>query len=106
MTHPRLPKDADFSAIPVLGIGKVHKFAISTSAAAKNTDAFPQSKETIVTVLADDDCYIKFGDNTVEATTDDHLVKGGIPFDVNTKGNEYISVLATVAGDVRITERT
>lgn len=95
-----LPKDADNNTIPALRFKSdaAHTISISGSA-ARNSTAFDDDTK-VISLYASVDVYLKFGDNTVTATTSDHYFPGGVYYDVAITGgagkgahNEYVSVL-------------
>ena len=65
----------------------------------------------MVSIYATQNVYVKFGDNTVEATSADHFYPAGIYYDVAIGGDmqehwTHISVLrATTDGVVYISEK-
>ena len=95
-----LPKDADNNAIPALRLrdGGAHNISI-TGAAARNITAFDEGTK-VVSIYSTVAVYLKFGDNTVNATTADHYFPAGTYYDIAISGgsgkgahNAYVSVL-------------
>lgn len=81
-----LPKDADDNIIPALRLksGGAHMMAVS-AASARNTSAFAADTK-IVSLYATGSVYVKFGDNTVTATTSDHYFPAGVYYDIAISG--------------------
>ena len=95
-----LPKDADNNAIPALRLRNNGAHTVSAGvAAARNVTAF--SNETkVVSLYSTGAVFLKFGDDTVTATTADHYFPSGVYYDIAITGgsgkgphNAYLSVL-------------
>jgi len=101
-----LPKDANGETIPAVALidGAAHSIS-SSAAAARNSTAFA-SDTKIVSVYADQDVYLKFGDDTVTATTSDHFFPGSVYYDFALRGKTHLSVLrVTDDGTVYVSEK-
>lgn len=108
-----LPKDADNNIIPALRLrdGSAHTITIGATA-SRNSVAFDENTK-VISLYATVPVYIKFGDNTVNATTADHYFPAGIYYDVAITGgsgkgahNAYVSVLRlTEDGTIYISEK-
>ncbi|MEM6811283.1 MAG: hypothetical protein AAF549_02330 [Pseudomonadota bacterium] len=108
-----LPKDADNNTIPALRLkdGGAHEIALGASA-NRNSTAFDENTK-VVSVYATAPAYIKFGDNTVDATSADHYFPAGVYYDIAISGGtskgahyEYLSVLqVSESGSVFISEK-
>ena len=108
-----LPKDADNNVIPALRLkdNAAHNIA-ATSVAARNINPFDVETK-VISLYATAPVYIKFGDNTVSATNNDHYFPAGLYYDValsggSGKGSEhnYLSVLqVSETGTVYISEK-
>jgi len=108
-----LPKDADNNVIPALRLkdGGAHNISIG-SVAARNASAFEEQTK-VIGIYATVGMYVKFGDNTVSATTSDHYFPAGLYYNIaissgSGKGahHEYMSVLqASESGIVYISEK-
>lgn len=82
--------------------GGVHK--ITTSAAtARNVTAF--KKETkVAMIMATENCYIAFGDETVEATANSHFFPAGVYFGVGIKDKHIAALQVSSGGTLYISE--
>ncbi|HEY8963782.1 MAG TPA: hypothetical protein VIN59_04885 [Alphaproteobacteria bacterium] len=93
-----LPLDDDQNPIPALKLraSGAHHFNV-TGTAARNSTGFNVDTR-IVSVYATGPVYLKFGDNTVTATTSDHYFPSGLYYDFAIGGDKttqsgYISAL-------------
>ena len=94
--------DPNAQAVPVMQPLIAHKIT-SGSTAAKNSTAI--SKGAVVRIVSTEDIYFKFGDDTVEATTDDFFLLASTINDFAIGDNQYISVLQSEeAGTVHVIE--
>lgn len=106
-----LPQDSNDYPIPALRLkqGAAHAIAASTTS-ARNTTAFGSDTQ-IISLYATVPVFIKFGDNSVIATTNDHFFPSGLYYDIaiggeNTAHYAYISVLRLdTNGTVYISEK-
>lgn len=95
-----LPKDADNNPIPALRLksGGAHQIA-ATASTARNTTGFDMETR-VIGVYADGPVYVALGDNTVEATDEDHYLPEGFYYDLAISGGAkgpqatYLAVLA------------
>ena len=81
-----LPKDADNNAIPALRLknGGAHTLTV-TASSVRNATAFDGDTK-VVSVYATGAVYLKFGDETVTATTADHYFPAGVYYDIAIGG--------------------
>lgn len=108
-----LPKDADNNAIPALRLrdGGAHNLTI-TGASARNSTAFDEGTK-VISIYSTVAVYLKFGDNTVNATTADHYFPANTYYDIAISGgsgkgahNAYVSALrVSEDGAVYISEK-
>lgn len=98
-----LPRDSDNTPIPALRLNPngAHALSPTTTTPARNTTAF-DADTRVISVYATNDIYIKFGDNAVDATINDHFFPKGLYYDFAIGGDktvqtQYISVLAVNA---------
>lgn len=95
-----LPKDADNNIIPALRLRDSGSHTIALGAtAARNSIAFDEDTK-VISLYATVPVFIRFGDNTVDATTADHYFPAGVYYDVAITGgsgkgahNAYVSAL-------------
>lgn len=83
MSKPKMPLDAWENPIPVLGFkseGGAHPVA-ATSSSTRNTTPF-DSNTKVISIYATVPVYLRFGDNTVTATTSDHHFPEGLYYEV------------------------
>ncbi len=107
-----LPEDANGNPIPALSLktGGAHQVAIDNVTSTRNAAAF-DSKTDVISVYSSENCYIKFGDNSVTATTGDHFLPAGLYLDLAIGPNEnaqnaYLAILsAEASGTVYISEK-
>ena len=98
-----LPLDERNNAIPALRMkgDKAHSINF-TSSSASNSTAFDAATH-VVSLYATEDIYLKFGDETVTATTSDHFFPAGIYYDVSIgdEANGHATHIAAlrVSGD-------
>lgn len=97
-----LPTDADNNVIPALRLadGRAHNIS-ATAIATRNNVPF-SDETTIISLYATVPVYIKFGDATVTATTNDHYFPANFYYDIaitagsgKTAHDAYLSVLKT-----------
>lgn len=98
----RLPQDDDDRPIPAMRLKAGGAHAVDISAvSARNATAF-DGKTRVVSLYATAACFLAFGDDTVEATTDDHYFPPGIYYDVALAGGSedpaYTHVAAITEG--------
>jgi hypothetical protein len=108
-----LPKDADNNIIPAMRLldGGAHSLSVG-AASTRNSVAF-DNETKIISLYATADMFVKFGDNTVNATTSDHFFPAGIYYDVAIAGgsgkgphNAYIAAIrAAEDGTLYISEK-
>ena len=98
-----LPKDIDNAPIPAVRLKNdgAHSIAV-TDTAARNAAAFDAATR-LVSLYATGPVYIKFGDESVTATTSDHYFPEGVYYDFAIGGGKvtqatHVSVLR-VDGD-------
>ena len=106
-----LPQDMDNNPIQALRLkdGGAHTITVSATS-ARNATAFAASTG-VVSLYADTDVYVAFGDNTVAATTGDHFFPAGLYYDVSI-GSErsghdtHVAVIRSSAdGNLYISEK-
>ena len=83
-----LPVDDDNYPIPAMRpkVGAAHKITV-TSTAARNSSTF-NADTRVVSVYATGPVFLKFGDNTVTATTSDHYFPSGVYYDFAIGGGK------------------
>ena len=94
------PLDIHANPVPALLPAKSHSLNVSGTA-SRTTDAFTAS---VVMVYSDVDCFLAFGDNTVDADTNSHFHAGGLTFVYALGDAEHISAVSTETGKVYISE--
>ena len=106
-----LPMDADNNPIPAVRLKGNDAHAITTSATSvRNSTAF-DADTRIVSLYATEDVFVRFGDNTVTATTSDHFFPKGVYYDFAIGGDKvdqytYVAALqASTAGTLYISEK-
>jgi hypothetical protein len=106
-----LPRDTDNTPIPALRLNPNGAHTINaTTTSACNTAAFDEETR-VVSVYATTPVYIKFGDDTVEATSSDHYFPAGLYFDFAIGGDktlhtQYLAVITpSGTGAVYISEK-
>ncbi len=101
----KIAKDLMGNSLPTVFLSKLggtHK--ITTSAAtARNTTAL-KSETKVVMIYATEDCYIAFGDNTVEATESSHFFPAGVYFGIGVKDTHIAALQVTSGGTLYISE--
>lgn len=95
-----LPSDASGDPIPVLYPETPHKI-ISTGSSTRNSTALVSD---VVRLYADAALNFKFGDSSVTATTSDHYIPAGVPYDFRTKGKTHIAIIGS--GNLYVSELT
>lgn len=100
-----LPHDVTGHAIQVVSLeNNPTNLGFSATAA---TSALPSglAANEVCRIAATEDCYIAFGDNTVQATTDDYLFPAGVEYVKIPFGASYISALrVTTSGILSVCE--
>ncbi len=107
-----LPTDSDNNPIPALRLkdNKAHKITSSTSS-ARNSVAF-EGDTKVVSIYATQDVFLRFGNNSVTATTSDHFFPAGVYYDVSIGGDktghsDYLAVIqSSASGIVYISEKS
>lgn len=97
-----LPKDADNNTIPALRMksGGAHSLT-ATATSARNTAAFHEDTK-VVSLYATGAVYVKFGDVSVTATTDDHYFPAGVYYDVAIGGGSGKGAFHTHVAVLRV----
>lgn len=77
--------------------GSTHQLSVSGTT-ARTTTAFTNTDIRIYCATA---CFVKFGDNTVTASTSsyDVYVPAGQPYDLDTRGAQYVAVILASGSD-------
>ncbi|HPF77836.1 MAG TPA: hypothetical protein PLF01_00970 [Alphaproteobacteria bacterium] len=96
-----LPKDADNNIIPALRLRDNAAHALSVGASSvRNSVAFDTDTK-VVSLYASVPVFIRFGDDTVDATTADHYFPAGVYYDIALSGgagkgphNAYIAAIS------------
>lgn len=100
-----LPKDADNNIIPALRLRNngAHVIAV-TGTSARNSTAFDVETK-VISLFATAPVYLKLGDVTSVATTNDHYFPAGIYYDIAISGgaskgphNTHIAALQVSEG--------
>jgi len=83
-----LPLDDDNNPIPAMRpkSGAAHKITV-TSTAARNSTGF-NADTRVISVYATGAVFLKFGDNTVTATSSDHYFPSGVYYDFAIGGGK------------------
>jgi hypothetical protein len=84
-----LPRDDDNFPIPALRLkatGGAHAIS-ATASTARNATAF-DGETRVVSLYATDGVYVRFGDDTVTATTSDHYFPSGVYYDFAIGGGK------------------
>lgn len=83
-----LPTDSDNNPIPTLKFKDNNAHKITTTAtSARNATAFDGATR-VVSLYATQDVYIRFGNSSITATTNDHFFPSGIYYDVSIGGEK------------------
>lgn len=83
-----LPKDSNENIIPALRLKASGAHSISVGAStARNSTGF-NAATRVVSLYSDVACYVKFGDNTVTATSSDHYFPAGLYYDIAVGGGD------------------
>lgn len=92
----------DQNGFPIQTLGIPGPSAKITVAGVSARAALPSgvSHEDIVRVACNTDCYIKFGDSTVEATTDDALFTQGVEAFKVPDGVSHVAAIQVSAGGI------
>ena len=100
-----VPIDQNGFPIQTLALGtQTVKLTVSGTTAR---GAFPSgaSHEDIVRIACNTDCHIKFGDDTVEATTNDPLFTQGVEaFKIPDNATHLAAIQVSAGGILTITE--
>ncbi|MGH1397722.1 MAG: hypothetical protein ACRBCT_00725 [Alphaproteobacteria bacterium] len=107
----KLPLDVNDNPIPALRLkaSGAHQIA-SGAASARNATAFGDGTR-VVSLYADQDVYIAFGDSSVTASASDHFFPAGVYYDVALGGDgaahaTHLAVLeVSSAGTVYVSEK-
>ena len=95
MTSFNLPRDSN--SAPVQALSPVTNVTNAVSSAAQVRFAIPAATQ-IIRIATASNCYIKFGDNAVVATTSDILFPAGTEvFNIKEYPHTHISVLGVDA---------
>lgn len=95
-----VPIDQNGFPIQTLALGNtVVKLTVSGTS-ARGTLPFGASHEDIVRIACNTDCYINFGDSTVEATSTDSLFTAGVEAFKVPQGATHIACIQESAGGV------
>lgn len=106
-----LPLDTDGNPIPALRLkdNKAHRISVTESTARNSA---PLSKDTaIISLYATEDMFLRFGDETVAATEDDHFFPAGIYYDMalgsekNGHATHIAAIRASADGTLYISEK-
>lgn len=111
----RMPKDDGGTPIPALKLkrtGGAHKITVSGTT-ARNSVAFAdtttgvQNAQKVISLYSTTDCFIRFGDSSIVATTDDHFYPAGLFYDFAVNANDtHVAVIqATAGGTLYASER-
>lgn len=99
-----MQKDLDGNPIPALGLRDDAAHQITSSGtSARNSTAF-NAATRIIFIYATENIYIKFGDDTVTATTSDHFLPAGTMFNLTIRGGKsgaqysHVAVLQVSSG--------
>ncbi len=58
----------------------------------------------LIRIYSTVDCFIKFGDSTVTATTSDHFIAGGAIYDLNHKTTNFAAITSGGTGTIYASE--
>ena len=95
-----VPIDQNGFPIQTLGLGtSTVKLTISGTTARGALPA-GASHEDIIRIASNTDCHIKFGDDTVEATTDDALFTQGVEAFKVPDGVSHVAAIQVSAGGI------
>lgn len=107
----KLPLDVNNHPIPALRLKAAGAHQISSGASStRNAIAFAESTR-VISLYADQDIYIAFGDSSITASASDHFFPAGVYYDIALGGDgaahhDHIAVLqASIAGTVYISEK-
>ena len=106
-----LPLDERNNVIPALRMKGDKAHTISTSASStRNSTAFSEDTH-VISIYATEDIYLRFGGDSVTATTSDHFFPAGLYYDVSLgeEANGHATHLAVLRvatdGTVYISEK-
>jgi hypothetical protein len=95
-----VPIDQNGFPIQTLGLSAQTVKITVSGVTARGTLPAGASHEDIVRLASNTDCHIKFGDDTVEATTDDALFTQGVEAFKVPAGVTHIAVIQVSAGGI------
>lgn len=96
--------DKNWHAISVLKYGDTAKLSVAGTTARVALPSGVQA-QTIVRVACNTDCYIKLGDSSVDATTNDLLFLAGVEYITIAPNQTHLAALSLgVSGVLTITE--
>jgi hypothetical protein len=58
----------------------------------------------LIRIYASTDCFIKFGDSSVTATTSDHFLLGGSVYDLSYSGTNFAAITSGSTGTIYASE--
>jgi len=104
MSNRILPIDVNNYPIQILALSTTATLTVAGTSARAALPA-GASHEDIVRVASNTDCYIKFGDSTVEATSSDPLFTTGVEsFKVPAQATHIAAIQVSAGGVMTITE--
>ena len=83
-----LPKDADNNIIPAVRLKDGGAQSVSVTAVSAHTAQAFDSGTRVVSLYATGPVYVRFGDETVTATTADHYFPTGVYYDFAIGGGQ------------------
>lgn len=95
-----LPKDADNNIIPTLRLKSGGAHALTATAVSDRNDTAFASTTRVVSLYATGPVFVRFGNDSVAATSSDHYFPQGIYYDFAISGGDkgshtpYVAVLA------------
>src|SRR5210317_281676 len=95
-----VPVDQNGFPIQTLGLGATTTTITVSGTSARGALPSGASHEDIVRIACNTDCYIKFGDDTVEATTGDALFTQGVEAFKVPDGVSHVAALQVSAGGI------
>ena len=105
MTINLLPLDTNGNPIDAMRLraGGAQKIAF-TATSARQASAFATDR-LVISIYATQDCFVKTGDGTVVATTNDHFIPAGFWARIALKGHTHIAAIRSSAdGTLYISE--
>ena len=104
MSNRVIPIDVNGFPIQTLALGTTVTLSVAGTTARVALPA-GASHEDIVRVACNTDCYIAFGDSTVEATSSDALFTTGVEaFKVPQNTTHIAAIQVSASGNMTITE--